>query len=46
MCHIANGAHGQWFTWVNGILVNTTDTDGGPWGMGHMGNRAHGAQLP
>ena len=46
MWHIANGAHGQWFTWVNGILVNTTDTDGVPWGMGHMGNRAHGAQLP
>ena len=34
MWHMANGAHGQWGTWVNGTLVNTTDTDGGPWGMG------------
>ena len=25
------------------MLVNTRDRDGGPWGMGHMGNRAHGA---
>ena len=24
------------------MLVNTGDRDGGPWGMGHMGNRAHG----
>ena len=39
--------HGQWY----GMLVNTADRDGGPWGwvggwgtcaIGHMGNRAHG----
>ena len=51
MWHMANGAHGQWGTWINGMLVNTADRDGGPWGwvggwgtwaIGHMGNRAHG----
>ena len=46
MWHMGNGAHGQWGTWVDGTLVNTADTDGGPWGMGHIGNkvgnRAHG----
>ena len=49
MWHMANGAHGQWGTWVNGMLVNTADRHGGPWGwiagwgtwaIGHMGNRA------
>ena len=40
MGHMGNGG-----TWVNGILVNTTDRDGGPWGMGHMGNRAHGQNF-
>ena len=41
---MSNVAHGQWGTWAMGILVNTADTDGGPWGRGmeHMGNRAHG----
>ena len=48
---MANGAHGQWGTWVNSLLLNTVDRDGGPWGwvggwgtwaIGHMGNRAHG----
>ena len=33
---LAMGHIGKWY------IVNTTDTDGGPWGMGHMGNRAHG----
>ena len=32
-----NGTHGQ-----RGIMVNTADRDGIPWGMGHMGDRAHG----
>ena len=36
MGHIGNGAHGQ-----RGIMVNIKDTDGVPWGMGHMGNWAH-----
>ena len=44
---MSNVAHGQWGTWamghmVNGTLVNTADTDGGPWGWGTWGNRAHG----
>ena len=34
---LANRAHGQ-----SGILLNATDRDGGPWAIGHMGNRAHG----
>ena len=51
MWHMANGAHGQWGTWVDGLLVNIADRDGRPWGrvggwgtwaIGHMGNRAHG----
>ena len=25
-----------------GIMVNTEDRDGAPWGMGHMGDGAHG----
>ena len=25
-----------------GIMVNTTDRDGTPWGMEHMGDGAHG----
>ena len=37
-----NGTHGQM-----GIMVNTEDRDGAPWGwgtwtMGHMGNGTHG----
>ena len=32
-----NRTHGQW-----GIMVNTADRDGAPWGMGHMGNGKHG----
>ena len=35
--HMGNGKHGQ-----RGIMVNTADRDGTPWGMGHMGDRAHG----
>ena len=28
---------------VKGVsYVNTTDRDGAPWGMGHMGDRANG----
>ena len=34
---MANGKCGQM-----GIMVNTEDTDGAPWGMGHMGHGAHG----
>ena len=26
----------------NGIMVNTEDRDGAPWGMVHMGNGTHG----
>ena len=29
--------HGQ-----RGIMVNIKDTDGVPWGMGHMGDGGHG----
>ena len=35
-----NRTHGQW-----GIMVNTADRDRAPWGMGHMGNGAHGHNL-
>ena len=46
---MANGAHGQWATWIKGYLVNTADRDKGPWGMGYMGNghlgRAHGEHV-
>ena len=35
--HIGNGKHGQ-----RGIIVNTADRDGAPWGMEHMGDGAHG----
>ena len=31
--HVDNGTHGQM-----GIMVNTEDRDGAPWGMGHMGD--------
>ena len=53
MGHIANEAHGPWDTWYNlghmgngkhgqrGIMVNTLDRDGAPWGMGHIGDGAH-----
>ena len=34
---MGNGTHGQ-----RGIMVNTEDRDGAPWGMGHMGDGAHG----
>ena len=33
---MGNGTHGQ-----RGIIVNTVDRDGAPWGMGHMGDRVH-----
>ena len=28
-----------------GIMVNIEDRDGAPWGMGHMGNGAHGQHV-
>ena len=34
---MGNGKCGQM-----GIMVNTEDRDGAPWGMGHMGDVAHG----
>ena len=34
---MGNGTHGQ-----RGIMVNTEDRDGAPWGMGHMSDGAHG----
>ena len=34
---MGNGTHGQ-----RGIVVNTEDRDGVPWGMGHMGDGAMG----
>ena len=37
-----NRTHGQWQTWSKGIMVNTLDRDGTPWGMGHLGDGAHG----
>ena len=39
---MGNRTHGQWDTWVRGIMVNIKDRDGVPWGMGHMGDGAHG----
>ena len=33
---MGNGKCGQM-----GIMVNTEDRDGAPWGMGHMGGGAH-----
>ena len=35
---MGNRTHGQW-----GIIVNTADRDGAPWGMGHMGDRHMGS---
>ena len=35
--YMVNGPHEQ-----RGILVNTADRDGKHWGMGHMGDGAHG----
>ena len=35
--HMGNGKHGQ-----RGIMVNTVNRDGAPWGMGHMGDGVHG----
>ena len=34
--------HGQWDIGQRGIMVNIEDRDGVPWGMGHMGDGAHG----
>ena len=34
---MGNGKCGQM-----GIMINTEDTDGAPWWMGHMGHGAHG----
>ena len=36
MGHMGKGTHGQ-----NGVMVNTEDRDGAPWGMGHIGDGAH-----
>ena len=35
--HMGNGKHGQ-----RGIMVNTVNRHGAPWGMGHMGDGVHG----
>ena len=35
--HMGNGTHGP-----RGIMVNIKDRDRVPWGMGHMGDGAHG----
>ena len=35
---MGNRTHGQW-----GIMVNTADRDGAPWGIGHMGDRHIGS---
>ena len=37
---MGNGTHGQ-----KGIVVNTEDRDGVPWGMGHMGDGAMGHMV-
>ena len=37
---MGNGKCGQM-----GIMVNTQDTDGAPWGMGHMGDGAMGHMV-
>ena len=34
---MGNGTHGQ-----RGIMVNTDNRDGSPWGIGHMDYGAHG----
>ena len=38
--HLDNGKCGQMR-----IMVNTEDRDGEPWGMGHMGDGAHGQHV-
>ena len=38
--HLDNGKCGQM-----GIMVNTEDRDEVPWGMGHMGDGAHGQHV-
>ena len=38
--HMGNGKCGQM-----GIMVNTEDRDGAPWGMGHMGDGAMGHMV-
>ena len=46
MRHTGHGAHGYNLGHMGngkwGIMVNTADRDGAPWGMGHMGDGAHG----
>ena len=37
---MGNGTRGQM-----GIMVNTEDRDGAPWGMGHMGDGAMGHMV-
>ena len=37
---LGDEAHGQ-----RGIMVNTEDRDGIPWGMGHMGDGVHGQHV-
>ena len=38
--HLGNGKCGQ-----TGIMVNTEDRDGAPWGMGHMSKGTHGQHV-
>ena len=37
---MGNGKYGQ-----RGIMVNTVDREGAPWGMGHMGDAAMGHMV-
>ena len=39
---MGNRTHGQWDMGKRGIMVNNEDRDEVPWGMGHMGDGAHG----
>ena len=34
-----------YFFWQMGIMVNTEERDGAPWGMGHMGDGAMGHMV-
>ena len=38
---MGNRTHGQW-DMGKGVQVNIEDRDEVPWGMGHMGDGAHG----
>ena len=41
---MGNGAHDNNFGQM-GIMVNTEDRDGAPWGMGHMGDGVMGHMV-